>query len=90
MIEEACSVNKDWNNDDTKTVVWTLSVHGGPCILLSPAGLTAAFKAILEMTGEQVSCQLGCQVKKREGGGCGGGREKEGKKWGWMGTWWYK
>lgn len=48
---------------------------GGPCILLSPAGLTAAFKATLEMTGEQVSCQLGCQVRKREGGGCGGGRK---------------
>lgn len=27
--EGACSVNKDENNDDTKTVVWTLSVQGG-------------------------------------------------------------
>lgn len=46
-------------------------------ILLSPAGLTAAFKATLEMTGEKVLCQLGCRERKRKGGGCGGGRGKE-------------
>lgn len=28
MIEGTCSVNKDQNNDDTKTVFWTLSVQG--------------------------------------------------------------
>lgn len=46
MIGGACSVNKNWNNDDTKAVVCQ-------CILLSPAGLSAASGATLEMTGEK-------------------------------------
>lgn len=53
--------------------------RGALHIFLSPAGLTAAFKATLEMTGEKVPCQLGCWERKRKEGGCGGERKREGR-----------
>lgn len=58
--------------------------RGARNILLSPAGLTAAFKVTLEMTGGKVPCQLECREGKRKGGGCSRERERKrarGYKW---------
>lgn len=82
MIGGACSVNKNWNNDNTKAVVCQ-------CILLSPAGLSAASGATLEMTGgkKKVSCQLGCREREKKGNEVGVAHvdKKEKKKIGGMG-----
>lgn len=86
MIQGTCSVNKDQNNGDTKTVVLDCECRGALHILLSPAGLTAAFKATLEMTGEKVSCQLGAEREREEKVGAaerGREREEQGEKRGY-------
>lgn len=68
MIGGACSVNKNWNNDDTKAVVCQ-------CILLSPAGLSAASGATLEMTGGKKKSVMPIRVP--------GEKKKKGMRWVW-------
>lgn len=76
MIERACSVNKDWNNDDTKTVVWTLSVQGG--LAHSPVSCWADCSFQSNTGDDRGKSALPIRVlRKRKGGGCNRGREKK-------------